>query len=107
MSAYSTDQIITNGDMSADVTSEVVDFRYLRHVFVEYASTSGTAPTGSLALQGSTDQVTWNDIATQAFSGSDLAGILSDSHGAYLYVRVKYTRTSGTATLNVRFSAKS
>lgn len=104
-------QIITNGDMStASITSRVTSIQYLDNICIELFWTG--SPVGTFAVQGSLDyaqdefgNVTntghWVPMALNP-SPSTAAGspILIDMNQlSFPYIRVIYTKTSGTGTL--------
>lgn len=111
-------KIIDAGDMSqASITSSVTDIRYLDNVSIQCIFT-GT-PTGSFALEGSLDYYkingavqntgTWTPItlsSTPAASGSAGNILLDLNQLSFPYIRVVYTKLSGTGTLNVYISGK-
>lgn len=107
--------IITNGSMAADITSAPTLLKSLSRVSYEL-SWSGTAPVGVAAVQVSNSYSlnpngtvnntgTWNTIATGAVSGATGVGGL-DVITAFNAVRLIYTRTSGTGTMNATVNAK-
>lgn len=110
--------IVNGGDMSqATITSDVTDIRYLDNISIQCIFT-GT-PTGSFALEGSLNYYkingavqntgTWTPItlsSTPAASGSAGNILLDLNQLSFPYIRIVYTKTSGTGTLNVYISGK-
>lgn len=110
--------IVDDGDMTqATITSDVTDIRYLDNISIQCIFT-GT-PTGSFALEGSLDYYkingavqntgTWTPItlsSTPAASGSAGNILLDLNQLSFPYIRIVYTKTSGTGTLNVYISGK-
>ena len=99
---------ITAGDMNAaTITGVGQDFQHAGNICA-LASWTGTAPVGTLKLQGSADGVTWADVpsATLAISGNSGAGMIPVSNIGFLFVRAVYTKTSGTGTLSVVLTGK-
>lgn len=111
--------IVTNGNMaSASITSSATNIQYLDNVCIELIFT-GT-PTGAFEVQGSVDyQQDANGNITNAGHwvpitlpsspvASGVAGtILIDMNQlSFPYIRVVYTRTSGSGTLNAYIGAK-
>ncbi len=100
-------QRVTNGSMSASITSGVVDGRYLEQIKWQLIWT-GT-PVGTFSLQESLDYNpvtrigTWldNGSGIQAATGSGDSVIVNLCNRAPAFYRVVYTRTSGSGTLNV------
>lgn len=111
-------KVIDAGDMSqATITSSVTDIRYLDNVSIQCIFT-GT-PTGSFALEGSLDYLrvnaqvtnsgTWTPItlsSTPAASGSAGNILLDLNQLSFPYIRIVYTKSSGTGVLNVYISGK-
>lgn len=93
-------QIATSGSISADFTSDVwsvedADTYAIQIVF------SGSSPNGTFALQTSVDGgTTWTTIISQAVTAN---GDIVWENGlcAVPQIRIKYTRTSGTGTVNI------
>jgi len=71
-------------------------------------TTTGTAPTGTLKLQSSNDNVNWVDIPTASASISSVTtGVIPPLVDyAYLYIRAVWTQTSGTGTISATIVAK-
>lgn len=110
-------QAITNGDMSqATVTSTYADIRYLDNVGIQVKWTSASA-VGVITVEcsdnynpdknitGSWVALTFSPALTQPASnnGEYLININQCPHA---WIRVVYTKTSGTGTLNVWVNAK-
>lgn len=100
-------QVIVSGDMSqATITSTAVNITGGRHVAL-HAEWSGTAPVGTIALQGSNDGVNFRSIqAASAVTGTPGGLVLNFPNLALVAVNVLYTKTSGTGTLNAFVSLK-
>lgn len=98
-----------SGDMSASITGPTTTIDMIDQVCYQVTWTSSNA-VGVISVQGSVDGTTFNDLTfTPALAQP------ASNNGSYLinlalipfpYVRVKYTRTSGTGTLVVYLSAK-
>lgn len=116
---------VTSGDMSAaSVTSLVTDIQYLDNISVQLSWTS--SPVGTFAIQGSLDYSpgdaasaagrtanagTWTPITLTYLSGSVFVSatsiptsvgspiLLNLSNLSFPYIRVVYTRSSGSGTL--------
>lgn len=98
-------QLINAGDMSGNITSPSQQVTFMINACVQavYAG----SPTGTLKLQISNDNVNWTDYSgsSQAISAAgSFAYLLADI--GYPWLRVVYTFTSGTGTLNVTINAK-
>jgi len=109
---------IVAGDMAGDLTSKVTNIQFLDLIGIQANVVSGT-PTGSLAVQVSADYNqddlgnvlnvgTWVTLVTQAItSGSPAATYVDLTPTSAPWIRLKYTRTSGTGVLNAFVTGKS
>lgn len=96
--------IITNGNMAGSLASSTIDISNAMGYCV-YAVWSG-APVGNIIIQASLDGVVFKDVSTTAAGGA-AGSVFSNNDGIhYPFVKVIYTFTSGTGTLNVNLSAK-
>lgn len=106
--------VITNGDMSGNLTSEVSVIQQL--VMASYSlKWSGTSPVGSISVQVSNDYSenvdgsvrnpgTWIDLPLSGLtpvSGNSDAGFIDIDANAGYALRLVYTRASGVGILNV------
>lgn len=89
------------GDMSqASCTSAQASCEHLGMISVECAWSAGGAPVGTLQLQGSVSGASWFNVgAAVAVSGNAGCAQVSDASSAYNFLRVVYTKTSGSGTL--------
>lgn len=98
--------LLTAGDMSAaTVTSSAENFNQAALGGIQAVWTG--SPVGTLILQISNDNVTFSDYtgSSTAVSGAgDFMWNLLDI--GYQWIRVKYTRVSGTGSLTVTLSYK-
>lgn len=109
-------KIVNNGDMSGNLTSQVIDLADIDLGSIQ-AVFSG-APTGSLKLQLSNEIIAntadpnsaiseWTDYAGSsvavAAAGSHIYNI---SNMGYKWCRLVYTRTGGNGTLNATLVGK-
>lgn len=101
-------QRVTNGDMSGNITSGIVDGRYLQQIKWQIVYTG--APVGTFSLQESLDynpQIagsgTWldNGAGINAATGSGNSTLVNLLDRAPCFYRLVYTFTSGTGVLNV------
>lgn len=111
-------QIITAGNMaSGSITSSITDIQFIDNISLQL-NISGS-PTGTFSVQGSIDHQqdtqgnvsvdgNWVDLGLGlAVTAGNPTNILIDlNQASYSYVRVVYTRTSGSGTLNAFISAK-
>lgn len=90
--------------MSADVTSSALDTSSMVSVSVQAAVTGTCA--GTIKMQASNDAaspVNWSDIANATVSVSNTGVYFIPKQDiSYQYIRIVYTRTSGSGTLVAR-----
>lgn len=112
-------KVITNGDMSGDITSSVSIIQSTSMISYD-VSWTGTAPVGVMAVQVSNsysqnadgtvkDPGNWTDLvlsATPTVSGSPGNGFIDIDECAAYAMRIQYRRTSGTGTMQVVVSGK-
>jgi len=112
--------ILEDGDASGDLVSEGVSMEYQYGISIQ-AVISGTAA-GTLKLQGSNDfgnpseaagpvhgqnVVNWSDIADSSAPVTGTGTVTWNFQGVfYKWIRVVYTATSGTGTMNIRANTK-
>lgn len=112
-------QIVTNGDMSqATVVSSGID---LRHIEVGSVQAEWTgAPVGDFTIEISNDIVAvgltnpsqfvtnWTTYtgSTQAAGGGSGNWVWDIANIGYRWIRLKYTKTSGTGTVNAVWCGK-
>ena len=99
--------LVTNGSMGASITSALQNLEQMMMAGIQ-ANWSGTSPVGTLSLQISNDNTTWTDYSGSSTSVSGNTGNFMWNLWAtpYQYIRVIYTRASGTGTLNVTVNGK-
>ncbi len=99
--------LFTAGDMSGNLTSASIDVRWFDNLII-YISWTGT-PTGTFTVQVSPDDATWFDLdlspAPAASGSADNIRIDMNQLGDS-YIRLAYTRTSGTGTLTSKIVGK-
>jgi hypothetical protein len=106
-------QIVTNGNMSITIISSIINLNEVASYSVQAVYT-GT-PAGSIKLQGSNDIMTssgnpptnWTDI-TDSVSDISTAGsyLINVEIPTYSWVRLVYSPTGGSGTLNARVNTK-
>ena len=97
-------QAINSQAMTGNITSSVIDISEVRGYAVHFIWT-GT-PTGDVVVEGSNDGSNFSQISTAATGGAAGQSLSNQADANYKYVRVKYTFTSGTGTLNAYVSGK-
>lgn len=111
--------VITNGNMSANITSLVTVIQTNGKVSYD-VSWSGTAPVGSMSVQVSNTYTqnadgsvrnagNWTTLvlsSTTSVSGSTGNGFIDIDASAAYAVRLVYTRVSGTGTMNATVAGK-
>lgn len=112
--------LITDQSMGGNVTSKVINTQFLNEAYLQLLFT-GT-PTGTFTVETSGDYVPDDEFRTSppnagnwdaldlgtTLSATGAAGTISIdiTLSAVPYLRVVYTRTSGTGTLNAKISGK-
>lgn len=103
-------QIITNGDMSGNLSSIPTNLDTSASYAIQAIFTG--SPLGTLQLQGSNDNddvtpTNWTTI-TDSIQSISAAGsyLVNVEFPVYCWVRLTYTRTSGSGTLNAKINAK-
>lgn len=101
--------IVSSGDMSSNVTSSSVNIQFQDFVSIEVLITG--SPTGTLAVEGSHDNV--NFIAYPLAADSTITAgspsrFLIENHQVLPspYIRLTYTATSGSGTMNATLTAR-
>lgn len=111
--------VVTDGDMSADITSAVTIIDQISMVSYDI-SWVGTSPAGNITVEVSNtyrlnadgtvkSQGNWTALtlsAATAVSGNTGNGFIDVTKIAAYAIRLKYTRASGTGVLNVTVAAK-
>lgn len=108
-------QIITDGSMTGDITSSEISVTHsprAKAIFeycVQAVWSAGSSPLGTLKLQASIDNSNYVDISgtTVGVSGNTGSVIWNITNHSYKYLRLIYTRSSGSGTLNAYFNGKS
>lgn len=100
--------LLTDGDMSADVTSSAVNVTYTDNIGIQLSWT-GSSPVGNFYVQGTIDGSTWTalDFGTIPTAGGAAGDhLLNMNNLPYEQIRVFYDRTSGSGTLQAWVMAK-
>lgn len=107
--------IATSQSMGASFNSTPVDCSAVQLASIQGVWTGGGSPTGTFKVQVSNDQVNdgasvtnWSDYPSSSIAiTTDGDLIYNISNLGYRWVRLVYTRTSGTGTLNAKAVLKS
>lgn len=98
-----------SGDMSATITGPTTTIDVVDQVSYQVSWTSSDA-VGTISVQGSVDNVTFDDItfnpALSQPNSNDGGYLVNLALIPFPYIRVKYTRVSGSGALKVYLSAK-
>lgn len=112
--------LIIDGAMSASITSAATNIQYLDNVSIQLNFTTSDA-VGTFSVQGSLDhaansltnqQITAGNWVTITLPTSPVAAsadnqiLLDLNQLSFPWIRVVYTRSSGSGTLNAYISAK-
>lgn len=103
--AFASNKLLEDGDMAATITTDSVSLAE-KTQYALHAVFTGS-PVGTLTVETSIDGTTYDTLADSSTAvsaaGSQMFNIIA---AGYLWARLKYTRTSGTGTLNVFASVK-
>jgi hypothetical protein len=98
--------IINAQAMTGNITSEVENTNNINRFSIHVFWSGGGTPIGSLILQASNDGSNFVDVETNTVTGNS-GGIMYNVEGpSYSWVRVKYSFTSGSATMSAIFNSK-
>lgn len=104
-------QIISACSMgAATCVSGAIDIKNIDDISIQ-AVWTGTAENGAFKLQASNDTgatvTTWTDLTgSSAVIAADGDFVWNVSNAGYRYLRLVYTKASGTGTLNATFTGK-
>jgi hypothetical protein len=101
-------QVMIAADLAGNVTSSETDVMGLDYARYDIAW-SGTAPIGVMTVEYLKDgDATWAtlDVGTIAVSGASGTHEILFTELPFKRIRLKYTRTSGTGTMNAYITAK-
>jgi hypothetical protein len=105
--AIEVDDYIVAASLGVSVEGEAIDIRWIDRISA-HLTWSGT-PTGSFSVEGSNDKTHWVAIpmTVEVLAEGVANDAVIDIETAVKYVRLKYTRTSGTGSLTVKLYGKS
>jgi len=99
-------RLLVDGDMSGNLTSEVLALDNMMHYSVHAIWTG--APNGTLFIDISGElgePTNWAQLATVAVAGAGQQ-IWMDRNAPYKWVRLRYVNAGGTGTLTIHSIAK-
>lgn len=109
-------RVVTNASMAADVTSLITNIQFLDNIYYQAIWSAGSTPVGVITVEVSASYDpttntagTWDALTlpvTANVSGNSGSISLDLNQLSMPWIRLKYTRTSGSGTLNVYMSAK-
>ena len=96
-------QIITDGDLSGNITSPAIKSQLLDKLNVFVSWSNGSTPSGSLIIEGTVDGENWEDVGVTepTISGASGTGfvIVDTAQMCWANMRVRWAFTSGSGTL--------
>lgn len=99
-------RLLEDGDMSGNITSIPQQLNSIAMASIQAVWTGGSA-SGSLKLQISNDNVTYSDYTGSSTPVSGAGDFIWNIVATpYPWIRVVYTRTSGTGLLNITVNGK-
>ena len=108
-------RVVNDNDLSASFTTNPTDARYQDNIMYQIVIASGGNAVGVLDVEVSSDydpkQINagnWTDLgsAYQATIDGVGTGLIMLNQFEAVWMRLKYTRTSGTSTMNAYVSGK-
>ncbi len=105
-------RIVNAASAAATVTSGSTSIRFLDNVGVSVQWSGGSSPVGVYTVEASVDGLIWKTLADDAATTASVSGasgsyLLKFSNCAFDRLRVVYTRTSGSGTLDAYIMGKS
>jgi hypothetical protein len=115
--------LVTSGSLGASSVSEETILKDYDELMLEFEWSAGSTPVGNLSIEvcsdlGSGARTTWNTLevtntldgttsSNMAVSGNSGKHVVNFESAPFGILRIRYTRTSGSGTLNVWVSGKS
>lgn len=98
---------IVAGDMSGTITGDSTNILHTDRVGYQIVYTG--SPTGTFGVEVSNDETTWQELTLSAAIAATGSGDnhFIDVESACKFVRLVYTFSSGTGSLDVKLTAKS
>ena len=108
MATTKTIKVVDAESMGATFNGTSASLRHANGYALQFIWSAGSTPTGTVKLQASLDDSTWDDItgASESVSGSSGSVTFNAPNAFYHYVRPVYTRSGGTATANAYITIK-
>ena len=102
--------VISNGDMSSNITSLVTNIAYLDQISIQITSINVNA-VGQWSIEGSVDNSTYIPITLDPPISATTSGVndhimIDMKLLSFTYIRVIYTATSGAGSATVKVSGK-
>lgn len=105
-------RIVNAVSAGATATSGVTSIRFLDNVGVSLQWSAGSTPIGVYTVEASIDGAIWKTLADDAATTANVSGAsgsyqLKFSNCPFDQIRIVYTRTSGSGTLDAYIMGKS
>lgn len=98
--------LLINGDMSQSSLTSLEQILDNNAAYCVQMYWTGTAPVGSISIQGSVFGSVFTEIVNFSVLGNSGTAMLNAEKGNYVYIQAVYTKVSGTGSLNIDCSAK-
>ncbi len=95
-------------DMSTSLDGDIINIQQANGYAIQIVWANGSSPVGEVDVQASNDGVTFVSILPSVFaiSGNSGASLLNVEDAKYGFIKVVYTRTSGSGDLTVHVNAQ-
>jgi hypothetical protein len=98
-------ELVFNGtSMAADINSSSIDISESVGYCAHFVWTG--SPVGNVIIKGSNDNNNFVQVASQATAGTAGQFLANVEHVHYRYLKVSYSRTSGSGSLTCHVSSK-
>lgn len=98
-------KLVSAGDMSGNITSNKQQLNHIAMASIQAVYTG--SPVGTLKLQISNDDITWTDYSGSGAAVSGAGDFMWNiSNVAFPLIRVVYTKTSGSGSLDITVNGK-
>lgn len=100
--------VAVNQSMGATFNTDSVETKEAKTIAIQATWSGGGSPVGNMEIQGSLDNVNFTRIqgTVIAVSGNSGSNGWNIQNLGFAYIRLRYVRTSGTATVNVKIAGK-